>query len=162
MKKLLWFMPLIFLLSACNAESEENYTQMLGAYERHNSELNTELDDVLETINGSSNREEALKSINENILPKVDDFRQTLNNYTLTSDAHLEIRDAMTTYLDEFQRLMEMYSSFNTEFYLVNPLSDESIDEALEDALEDIKAQEEKMKAAKASAETLIGDNKEE
>lgn len=162
MKKLLWFVPLIFLLSACNAESEENYTQMLGAYERHNSELNTQLDDAIETINNSSNRESALKSINENILPKIDDFRQTLNNYTLTSNTHLEIREAMMTYLDELQRLMEMYSDFNTEFYLVNPLSDESIDEELDSSLEDLKAQEETMKNAKAEADKLIGDNSEE
>jgi len=162
MKKLLWLVPFILLLCACNDESEENYTQMLGAFERNDSELNTLLDDAIKNIDGAANRDEALKNINDKIIPKVEDFRQTLNNYTITSETHVEVRDAMINYLNEFETLMEMYSKFNTDFYLVNPLSDESINEELNGLLDEIKNQEEKMSAAKDEVETLIGENSEE
>lgn len=162
MKKLLWLVPFILLLCACNDESEENYTQMLGAFERNDSELNSLLDDTIKNINDAANRDEALKSLNDQIIPKVDSFRQTLNNYTIISEPHVEIREAMITYLDEFELLMEMYSDFNTEFYLVNPLSDESIDEELNSDLSEIEAQEETMRAAKDNVDKLIAENEEE
>lgn len=162
MKKLLWLVPFILLLCACNDESEENYTQMLGAFERNDSELNTLLDDAIKNIDGSADRDQALKNINDKIIPKVEDFRQTLNNYTLTSDSHVEVRDSMLNYLNDFETLMKMYSKFNTEFYLVNPLSDESINEEINNLLDEIKAQEEKMSAAKEKVEKLIGENAEE
>ena len=45
MKRIVFLVPFIVLFfSACSSESEENFTQMLGAFERHDSELNTMLD----------------------------------------------------------------------------------------------------------------------
>ncbi|CAD2073366.1 hypothetical protein GCM10007275_01630 [Jeotgalicoccus coquinae] len=155
--------PFILLfLGACSSESQENYTQMLGAFERNDTELNTKLDDTAKNISSEANRDKALKSINEDIIPGVGDFRQTINNYTLTDENHVTVQDAMIDYLNEVEDLMELYSDFNEEFFFVNPLGDDSIDEKLSSALEDINAQEEDVSAAKVKVNQLIGDNQTE
>lgn len=163
MKRIIFLLLFIVLfLGACSSESTENYTQMLGAFERNDSELNTKLDETAKNISSESNREKALKSINEDIIPSIGDFRQTISNYTLTDENHLEVQDAMTDYLNEVEDLMELYSNFNEEFFFVNPLGEDSIDEKLNSALDDISAQEEEMHAAKNQVNQLIGDNKQE
>lgn len=163
MKKLMFLVPfIVLLLSACSSESKENYTQMLGAFERNDNELNTMLNETAENINSESNREKALKSINENIIPSVADFRQTINNYTLSDEQHVEVQAAMIDYLNEVEDLMELYSDFNEKFFFVNPLGDDSIDEQLNNALDEISTQEEDMEKAKDNVQQLIGDNEEE
>lgn len=163
MKKLMFLVPfIVLLLSACSSESKENYTQMLGAFERNDKELNAMLNETAENINSESNREKALKSINENIIPSVADFRQTINNYTLSDEQHVEVQAAMIDYLNEVEDLMELYSDFNEKFFFVNPLGDDSIDEQLNNALDEISTQEEDMEKAKDNVQQLIGDNEEE
>ena len=162
MKKLMFLVPFIVLiLSACSSESKENYTQMLGAFERNDSELNSVLDETVKNISSDSNREKALKSINEEIIPRVADFRQTINNYTLSDEQHVEVQEAMIDYLNEVEDLMELYSNFNEEFFFVNPLADESIDDKLNDALAAINTQEEDMQKAKKHVDNLTGKQKE-
>ena len=162
MKKLLWIMPFIVLfLSACSSESKENYTQMLGAFERNDNELNTILNETDENISSEANREKALKSINDDIIPRIADFRQTINNYTLNDEQHIEVQKAMIDYLNEVENLMELYSDFNEEFFFVNPLADESIDDKLNDALAAINTQEEDMQKAKKHVDNHTGEQKE-
>ena len=163
MKKLMFLVPFIVLiLSACSSESKENYTQMLGAFERNDSELNSVLDETVKNISSDSNREKALKSINEEIIPRVADFRQTINNYTLSDEQHVEVQEAMIDYLNEVEDLMELYSNFNEEFFFVNPLGDDSIDDQLNSSLDKISTQEEDMEKAKDNVHQLIGDNEAE
>ncbi|WP_213810511.1 hypothetical protein [Jeotgalicoccus sp. WY2] len=51
MKKLMFLVPfIVLLLSACSSESKENYTQMLGAFERNDKELNTMLNEQQKTL----------------------------------------------------------------------------------------------------------------
>lgn len=152
----------VLFLSACSSESNENYTQMLGAFERNDSELNTLLDETADNINKESNRDKALQSINENIIPSVGDFRQTISNYTLTEENHVEVQEAMIDYLNEVEDLMELYSNFNEEFFFVNPMGDDSVDEELKKALDNISSQEEDMQTAKDKVNQLIGDNRED
>lgn len=163
MKKLMFLVPfIVLLLSACSSESKENYTQMLGAFERNDKELNTMLNETAENISSESNREKALKSINEDIIPRVTDFRQTINNYTLSDEQHVEVQEAMIDYLNEVEDLMELYSKFNEEFFFVNPLGDDSIDDQLNSSLDKISTQEEDMEKAKDNIHQLIGDNEAE
>ena len=160
MKRIVFLVPFIVLFfSACSSEYEENFTQMLGAFERHDSELNTMLDQTTENISSESNRDKALQSINEKIIPKVDDFRHTINNYTLSNDEHLEVQEAMVDYLDEVEDLMELYSNFNEKFFFVNPLSDDSIDETLNEELDKINQAEEEMDAAKKNVNQMIAES---
>lgn len=160
MKRIVFLVPFIVLFfSACSSESEENFTQMLGAFERHDSELNTMLDQTTENISSESNRDKALQSINEKIIPKVNDFRHTINNYTLSNDEHLEVQEAMVDYLDEVEDLMELYSNFNEKFFFVNPLSDDSIDETLNEELDKINQAEEEMDAAKKNVNQMIAES---
>ncbi|CEA00856.1 hypothetical protein BN1048_01116 [Jeotgalicoccus saudimassiliensis] len=159
----MFLVPFIVLfLGACSSESEENYTQMLGAFERNDSELNTKLDETAKNISKESNRDKALQSINDDIIPSIGDFRQTINNYTLTDENHLEVQDAMTDYLDQVEDLMVLYSNLNEDFFFVNPLGDDSIDERLNTALDNISAQEKEMHEAKEKVNQLIGDNQAE
>lgn len=162
MKKLLFLAPFIVLfISACSSESKENYTQMLGAFERNDTELNTMLNETAENINSEPNREKSLKSINENIIPRVADFRQTINNYKLNDEAHIEVQKAMVDYLNEVEGLMELYSNFNEAFFFVNPLDDDSIDSKANDALAEIKRREQDMRQAKDHVDKLIGEQDE-
>lgn len=152
----------VLFLGACSSESTENYTQMLGAFERNDSELSAMLDEAAENINSDSNREKALKSINENIIPSIDDFRQTVSNYTLADKNHIEVQEAMIDYLNEVEDLMGLYSSFNEEFFFVNPLGDDSIDATLNEEMDKISRQEEDMQSARTKVHELIGENEEE
>lgn len=152
----------VLFLGACSSESTENYTQMLGAFERNDSELSAMLDEAAENINSDSNHEKALKSINENIIPRISDFRQTVSNYTLADENHIEVQDAMIDYLNEVEDLMGLYSSFNEEFFFVNPLGDESIDGTLNEEMDKISEQEEDMQSARTKVHELIGENEEE
>lgn len=162
MKKLMFLVPfIVLLLSACSSESKENYTQMLGAFERNDNELNTMLNETDEDISSEANRDKALKSINEDIIPRVADFRQTINNYTLNDEQHIEVQETMIDYLNEVEELMELYSNFNEEFFFVNPLGDDSIDDKLNDALAEINTQEEDMQKAKEHVDNLIGKQEE-
>lgn len=163
MNKLLLLVPVLLLfLSACNSESAENYKQMLGAYERNDTEMIKLLDQTAENINSESNRDKALQTINETVIPEIGDFRQTIKNYTLSDDEHVKVQKSMITYLDNLENLMAQYSKFNEEFFFVNPLADHSITEKYSDALDNISAQEEKVEASKKEVNQLIGDNKAE
>ena len=74
MRRIMFLAPFILLfLGACSSESQENYTQMLGAFERNDTELNTKLDDTAKNISSEANRDKALKSINEDISAGCDD-----------------------------------------------------------------------------------------
>lgn len=159
----MFLVPFIVLfLGACSSESKENYTQMLGAFERNDSELNTMLNETAQNISSDSNREKALQNINEDIIPRISDFRQTVSNYTLSDENHIEVQEAMIDYLNEVEDLMGLYSNFNEEFFFVNPLGDESIDGTLNEEMDKISEQEDAMQAARTHVHELIGENEEE
>lgn len=158
---ILLFSFILLVLSACSSESTENYSQMTSAFERNDSELNKKISETVTNIQEESNRDKALADINEGIIPRIDDFKQTIDNYTLSEDNHLEVQEAIQTYLDNLRTLMELYSEINSEFFIVNPLEDESLSEDINQQLEEIQNLEEEVQKNRADIDQLISENNE-
>ncbi|MCK1977343.1 hypothetical protein LNK15_09780 [Jeotgalicoccus huakuii] len=158
---ILLFSLILLVLSACSSESTENYSQMTSAFERNDSELNKKISETVTNIQEESNRDKALADINEGIIPRIDDFKQTIDNYTLSEDHHLEVQEAIQTYLDNLRTLMELYSEINSEFFIVNPIEDESLSEDINQQLEEIQNLEEEVQKNRADIDQLISENNE-
>lgn len=162
MKKYILLLSFVLLiLSACNSESTENYSQMTSAFERNDTELNNEITETVANIEEDANRDKALADINEGIIPRIDDFKQTIDNYTLSEENHLEVQEAMQTYLDNLKELMEMYSDINSDFFIANPFEDESLSEDINQQLKEIQNLEEEVQKNRADIDQLISENNE-
>lgn len=162
MKKYILLLSFVLLiLSACNSESTENYSQMTSAFERNDTELNNEITETVANIEEDTNRDKALADINEGIIPRIDDFKQTIDNYTLSEENHLEVQEAMQTYLDNLKELMEMYSDINSDFFIANPFEDESLSEDINQQLKEIQNLEEEVQKNRADIDQLISENNE-
>lgn len=61
----------------------------------------------------------------------------------------------MLSYLEETKKLLKMYSDLNSEFFMVNPLNDESMEDSVGKQLNEIKNQEEKVSNLKNDVKTL-------
>lgn len=51
----------------------------------------------------------------------------------------------MLSYLEETKKLLKMCSDLNSEFFMVNPLNDESMEDSVGKQLNEIKNQEERL-----------------
>ena len=73
------------------------------------------------------------------LVPKFDDFKSVINNYEFGSTEHLELQESMLDYINTLETLTKRYGEFNLNFYVSNPMDDDSFSESFEEDLEEIQ-----------------------
>src|SRR5699024_9008674 len=132
MKKLLTLcsITIIVLISVgCSSQDQETFNNMYEAFERNHDEIETEFNENFEQIERSDNRDEQLKIIYDEMIPRLEDFRMTISNFTLNTEDHTALQEDMLNYIDSLQKLLELNGEFNRSFNVTNPFGDSNFSE---------------------------------
>ena len=145
MKKLLALcsITIIVLISVgCSSQDQETFNSMYDAFERNHDEIETEFNEDFEQIESSDNRDEQLKIIYDEMIPRLEDFRMTISNFTLNTEKHTALQEDMLNYIDALQKLLELNGEFNRSFNAANPFGESDFSEEVTQMQEEIESQE--------------------
>lgn len=145
MKKLLSqcsIMIIVLILAGCSSGDQETFNDMNEAFERNHGEIETEFNENFERIEASHNRDEQLKIIYDEMIPRLGDFKTTINNFTVTGEDHIALKEDMLSYIDSLQELLELNGEFNRSFNVSNPFDDSDFSEEMTQMQEEIESQE--------------------
>lgn len=144
MKRLIPILLAGFLIAGCQAQDQEELDAMYSAFERNQSEIETDFQDYYKEIEASDDRETQLRIIYEEMIPAIEDFETTIQNYEVSSDEHRALKEDMLAYIGSLHELTGNIGKFNRTFIAGNPFDDEFTKEAGE-ILETVRSQEEKV-----------------
>ncbi|WP_052255912.1 hypothetical protein [Salinicoccus sp. YB14-2] len=140
MKKLIFLMAaLSFILMGCGENESDDLESLYEAFNRNHEELRNEMERELEDIRNSDERENQLDIYYNNLIPKFEDFKSVINNYDFGESDHLELQESMLDYINTLETLTKRYGEFNLNFYVSNPMDDDSFSETFDEDLEEIK-----------------------
>ena len=140
MKKLIFLMAAVsFILIGCGDNESDDLGSLYEAFSRNHEELRNDMERELEDIRNSDDRESQVDIYYNNLVPKFDDFKSVINNYEFGGTDHLELQESMLDYINTLETLTKRYGEFNLNFYVSNPMDDDSFSESFEQDLEEIQ-----------------------
>lgn len=140
MKKTIFLMVIVsFILMGCGESENDDLESLYEAFNRNHEELRNDMERELEDIRNSDDRENQLDIYYNNLMPRFDDFKSVIDNYEFGSTDHLELQESMLDYINTLETLTKRYGEFNLNFYVSNPMDDDSFSESFEEDLEEIQ-----------------------
>lgn len=163
MKKIIFLMAAVsFILMGCGENESDDMESLYEAFNRNHEELRNDMERELEDIRDADDRENQVDIYYNNLVPKFDDFKSVINNYEFGSTENLELQESMLDYINTLETLTKRYGEFNLNFYVSNPMDDDSFSESFEEDLEEIQLLEDDIETKHELIEEQYNSIKEE